>query len=67
MVVRLAWEQTERVRQLSEAMDQIATDIRRARSDRTTSPQVIRDLLDRYCETEAELRALIPRSIRPLG
>jgi hypothetical protein len=48
-------------------MSQIATAIRLARSDRSSSPQVIKQLLDRYCETEAELRALIPRSIKPIS
>ena len=28
--------------------------------------KVIKQLLDKYCETEAELRSIIPRSIRPL-
>lgn len=67
MVVRLSWEQTQRARQLSGTMSQIATAIRLARSDRSSSPEVIKQLLDRYCETEAELRSLIPRSIRPIS
>ena len=67
MVVRLSWEQTQRAQQLSATMSQIATAIRLARSDRSSSPQVIKQLLDRYCETEAELRALIPRSIKPIS
>jgi hypothetical protein len=67
MVVRLSAQQTQRAKQLSDAMSQITTAIRRARSDESQSPQVVKELLDRYCETEAELRALIPRSIRPLS
>jgi hypothetical protein len=67
MVVRLSAQQTERAKQLSDAMSQITTAIRRARSDQSQSPEVIKELLDRYCEIEAELRALIPRSIRPLS
>ncbi len=67
MVVRLSWEQTQRAQQLSGTMSQIATAIRLARSDRSSSPEVIKQLLDRYCETEAELRSLIPRSIRPIS
>ena len=66
MVVRLSSEQTERAQQLSSAMTQITSAIRLARSDRTASPAVVKELLDRYCEAEAELRAIIPRSIRPL-
>jgi hypothetical protein len=48
-------------------MSEIATAIRVARSDRSSSPQVIKQLLDRYCETEAELRSLMPRAIKPLS
>jgi len=66
MVVRLSSEQTERARQLSATMHQIAIAIRLARADQTSSPQVIKQLLDKYCETEAELRSIIPRPIRPL-
>ena len=66
MVVRLSSQQTERAQQLSFAMGQITTAIRLARSDRSSSPQVIKQLLDKYCEVEAELRAIIPRSVRPL-
>jgi hypothetical protein len=67
MVVRLSSEQTQRAQQLSSTMTQIATAIRLARSDRSSSPQVIKQLLDSYCETERELRSLIPRSIRSLS
>jgi hypothetical protein len=67
MVVRLSSEHTERAQQLSVAMSQITTAIRLARSDQSSSPQVIKQLLDKYCETEAELRSIIPRSIRPLS
>ncbi|HXQ62736.1 MAG TPA: hypothetical protein VN796_10405 [Acidimicrobiales bacterium] len=67
MVVRLSWEQTQRAQQLSGTMSQIATAIRLARSDRSSSPQVIKQLLDRYCETEAELRSLIPRPVKPIS
>jgi hypothetical protein len=66
MVVRLSSEQTERVRQLSVTMHQIATAIRLARSDQSSSPQAIKQLVDKYCETEAELRSIVPRPIRPL-
>ncbi|HLI56520.1 MAG TPA: hypothetical protein VKY26_05730 [Actinomycetota bacterium] len=48
-------------------MSQITAAIRLARSDESASPQVIKQLLDKYCEVEAELRSLIPRSIRPLS
>jgi hypothetical protein len=67
MVVRLSAQQTERAKELSDAMSQITMAIRRARSDQSQSPQVVKELLDQYCEAEAELRALIPRSIRPLS
>ena len=67
MVVRLSSEQTKRAQQLSITLNQITTAIRLARSDLSSSPQVIKQLLDRYCETEAELRSMIPRSIRPLS
>ena len=67
MVVRLSSEQTTRAQQLSIALSQITTAIRLARSDQSSSPQVIKQLLDKYCETEAELRSMIPRSIRPLS
>jgi hypothetical protein len=66
MVVRLSSEQTERARQLSITMHQIATAIRLARSDQSSSPQAIKQLVDKYCEAEAELRAIVPRPIRPL-
>ncbi|HXQ59794.1 MAG TPA: hypothetical protein VN799_06835 [Acidimicrobiales bacterium] len=66
MVVRLSSEQTERVQQLGVTMSRIATAIRLARSDRSSSPLVVKQLLDDYCEAEAELRSMIPRSIRPL-
>jgi hypothetical protein len=48
-------------------MSQITTAIRLARSDQSSSPQVIKQLLDKYCEAEAELRSIIPRTIRPLS
>jgi len=67
MVVRLSAGQTERAEQLSTTMSQITAAIRLARSDESASPQVIKQLLDKYCEVEAELRSLIPRSIRPLS
>jgi len=67
MVVRVSWEQTQRAQQLTSTMSEIATAIRVARSDRSSSPQVIKQLLDRYCETEAELRSLMPRAIKPLS
>jgi hypothetical protein len=67
MVVRLSSDQTQRAQQLSMAMSQITTAIRLARSDQSSSPQVIKQLLDKYCETEAELRSIIPRTIRPLS
>jgi hypothetical protein len=66
MVVRLSSQQTERVQQLGVTMNQIATAVRLARSDRAVSPLVVKRLLDDYCEAEAELRSMIPRSIRPL-
>ena len=66
MVVRLSSEQTERARQLSITMHQIATAIRLARSDQCSSPRAIKQLVDKYCEAEAELRAIVPRPIRPL-
>ncbi len=66
MVVRLPAGQTERAEQLSTRMRQITAAIRLARSDRSSSPQVVKRLLDEYCETEAELRSLIPRTVRPL-
>ncbi|HTT87323.1 MAG TPA: hypothetical protein VMF60_08150 [Acidimicrobiales bacterium] len=67
MVVRRSSEQTERAKQLSDTMSAITTAIKQARSDRSQSPQVVKELLDKYCEAEAELRSLIPRSIRPLA
>jgi hypothetical protein len=67
MVVRLSSEQTTRARQLSAAMSQISTAIRLARSDQSSPPQVIKQLLDKYCEVEAELRSIIPRSIKPIS
>jgi hypothetical protein len=67
MVVRVSWEQTQRVQQLTSTMSEIATAIRVARSDRSSSPQVIKQLLDRYCQTEAELRSLMPRLVKPLS
>jgi hypothetical protein len=67
MVVRLSAGQTKRAEQLSVTMSQITAAIRLARSDHSTSPQMIKQLLDKYCETEAELRSLIPRPIRPLS
>jgi hypothetical protein len=66
MVVRLSSQQTERAQQLSDAMSQITTAIRLARSDRSSSPQMVKQLLDKYCEAEAVLRSIIPRTIRPL-
>jgi hypothetical protein len=67
MVVRLSSVQTERAEQLSMRISQITAAIRLARSDQSASPHVIKQLLDKYCEVEAELRSLIPRSIRPLS
>jgi hypothetical protein len=67
MVVRLSAGQTKRAGQLSSTMNQITAAIKLARCDESTSPQMIKQLLDKYCETEAELRSLIPRSIRPLS
>jgi len=67
MVVRLSAGQTKKAEQLSVTMSQITAAIRLARSDQSASPQMIKQLLDRYCETEAELRSLIPRPIRPLS
>lgn len=66
MVVRRSSEQTERARQLSITMNEIATALRLARSDESSSPQAIKRLVDEYCATEAELRAIVPRPIRPL-
>ena len=66
MVVRLSSEQTKRAHQLSLAMTRLTTAIRLARSDGTSSPQAIKQLLDEYCRIEAELRALLPRAVRPL-
>jgi hypothetical protein len=66
MVVRLSSQQTERAEQLSRAMSQITTAIRLARCDQSSSPRVIKQLLDTYCAAEAELRSIIPRSVRPL-
>jgi hypothetical protein len=48
-------------------MSQIATAIRLARSDESSSPQMIKSLLDSYCATEAELRCLLTESARPLA
>jgi hypothetical protein len=67
MVVRLSGSQTKRVEQLSATMNQITAAIRLARSDESTSPHMVKQLLDKYCEAEAELRSLIPRSVRPLA
>jgi hypothetical protein len=67
MVVRLSAGQTKRAEQLSVTMNQVTAAIRLARCDPSTSPQMIKQLLDKYCEAEAELRSLIPRSIRPLS
>jgi hypothetical protein len=67
MVVRLSAGQTKRAEQLSVTMSQITAAIRLARSDQSTSPHMIKQLLDKYCEAEAELRSLIPRPIRPLS
>jgi hypothetical protein len=67
MVVRLSSGQTERAQQLSIAMNEITAAIRLARTDESASPHMIKQLLDKYCEAEAELRSLIPRSIRPLS
>jgi hypothetical protein len=67
MVVRLSSDQTKRAQQLSMTMSQITTAIRLARSDQSSSPHVIKQLLDKYCEAEAELRSIIPRTIRPLS
>jgi len=66
MVVRLSAGQTKRAGQLTTIMEQITAAIRRARSDEGASPQVVKQLLDRYCETEAEFRSLIPKSTRSL-
>ena len=49
MVVRLSSQQSERARQLNQSMRQITTAIRLARCDRSSSPQVIKELLDMYC------------------
>jgi hypothetical protein len=67
MVVRLSAGQTERAEQLSNTMNQITVAIRLARCDPSSSPQVVKQLLDQYCEAEAELRSLIPRSVRELS
>jgi hypothetical protein len=67
MIVRRASQQTERAQQLTRAMSEITTAIRLARSDQSSSPQTIKQLLDTYCAAEAELRSIIPRSIRPLS
>jgi hypothetical protein len=40
-------------------MNQIASAIRLARSDTSSSPQMIKSLLDSYCAAEAELRSLV--------
>lgn len=64
MVVRVSAGQTERAQHLSRTMSQIAASIRLARSDDSSSPQVIKSLLDSYCATEAELRSLISSSDR---
>jgi hypothetical protein len=45
-------------------MNQISSAIRLARSDESTSPQTIKNLLDSYCAMEAELRSLISPSAR---
>ena len=67
MVVRLSSDQTKRGQQLSIAMNEITAAIRLARKDESTSPQMVKQLLDKYCAAEAELRSLIPRSVRPLS
>ena len=67
MVVRRSSQQTERAQQLTRAMSEITTAIRLARCDQSSSPQTIKRLLDTYCAAEAELRSIIPRSIRPLS
>ena len=67
MVVRVSAGQTERARHLSRTMSQIAAAIRLARSDESSSPQMIKSLLDSYCATEAELRSLAAASTRPLS
>jgi len=67
MVVRLSGSQTKRAQQLSATMNQITAAIRLARFDESTSPQMVKQLLDKYCEAEAELRSLIPRAVRPLS
>ncbi len=66
MVVRVSAGQTERAQDLSRTMKQIAAAIRLARSDASSSPQMIKNLLNSYCVTEAELRSLVSSSARPL-
>jgi type II secretory pathway pseudopilin PulG len=67
MVVRVSAFQTERAQELSRAMNQIAAAIRQARTDSSSSPQDIKNLLDAYCATEAELRSLIAPLVKPLS
>lgn len=64
MVVRVSAGQTERAQHLSRTMNQIAAAIRSARADDSCSPQTIKNLLDSYCATEAELRSLLS-AVRP--
>ncbi|HEX3980461.1 MAG TPA: hypothetical protein VHW93_04525 [Acidimicrobiales bacterium] len=58
--------QTERALDLSRTMNQIAAAIRQARTDASASPQAVKDLLNAYCATEAELRSLVTPVIKPL-
>ncbi|HVC68685.1 MAG TPA: hypothetical protein VNC61_00330 [Acidimicrobiales bacterium] len=67
MVVRVSAGQTEKARYLSRTMNQIAAAIRLARSDESSSPQMIKSLLDSYCAAEAELRSLVAPPTRPLS
>jgi hypothetical protein len=67
MVVRRSADQSTRAQQLSATMNQITAAIRQARSDGSCSPQTIKELLDRYCEAEAELRSIVPRTVRSLS
>ncbi|MGH9019272.1 MAG: hypothetical protein ACRDY1_16090 [Acidimicrobiales bacterium] len=67
MVVRLSSGQTKRSQQLSIAMNEITAAIRLARLDPSVSPRMVKQLLDKYCEAEAELRSLIPRTVKPLS
>jgi hypothetical protein len=67
MVVRVSAVQTERALDLSRTMNQIAAAIRQARTDASSSPQDIKNLLDAYCATEAELRSLVAPFVKPLS